>query len=149
MVKTRVIRLHAFRSFLVEGHDQFMNKELFVQVYYDVSLGILQNYETPRLLSSFLCTWFAFRKPWTSQEASENCNHADLAFFDVTRPFHYNALSLDKELQRFVRVCFVCWYVSYVCCHLWCPSLKSVLHTELNFSMLFSGDTKTRKSRTA
>ena len=29
--------------------------------------------------------------------------------FDVTRPFHYNALSLDKELQRFVRVCFVCW----------------------------------------
>ena len=44
-------------------------------------LGVLQNYETPRLLSSFLCTWFTLQKPWTSWEASENCNHADLWHF--------------------------------------------------------------------
>ena len=63
----------------------------------------LQNYETLRLLSSFLSTSFTFQKRAKNRLKT---NHADLTFFDVPRPFHYNALSLDKELQRFFRVCF-------------------------------------------
>ena len=41
MVITRVIRLHVFRSFLVEGHGQFMIKVLFLEVYYDIFAWIL------------------------------------------------------------------------------------------------------------
>ena len=63
----------------------------------------LQNYETLRLLSSSLSTSFTFQK---RAKKRLKTNHADLTFSDVPRPFHYNALSLDKELQRFVRVCF-------------------------------------------
>ena len=63
----------------------------------------LQNYETLRLLSSSLSTSFTFQK---RAKKRLKTNHADLTFSDVPRPFHYNALSLDKELQRFVRVSF-------------------------------------------
>ena len=64
----------------------------------------LRNSEVLRFFSLYLVYFLK-----TNQEACENCNHTALSFFDVHRPFHYNALSLDKELQRFVRVCFVCW----------------------------------------
>ena len=47
--------------------------ELFVQ-----GEGVVVEWPRNIILSSFLCTWFAFQKPWTSWEASENCNHADL-----------------------------------------------------------------------
>ena len=80
-----------------------MNIQLYLEVYYDV-FAKLRNSEAPIFFSLYLVYF-----PNTSQEASENCNHADLTFCDVPRPIHYNALSLDKELQRFVRVCFVCW----------------------------------------
>ena len=45
--------------------DQLMNTciQLFLEVYYDVLLVILQFYETLKLLSSFLCSWFTFQKP--------------------------------------------------------------------------------------
>ena len=60
--------------------------QLFLEVYYDV---FAWNFTKSRncealIFSSLFLVYF----PKTSQEASENCNNADLTFFDVPRPFH-------------------------------------------------------------
>ena len=78
MVKTRVIRLHAFHSFLVEGHDQILNKQLFLEVYYDVFAWNFTKFRNSEALIFFSLYLVYF--PKTGQEASENRYHADLSF---------------------------------------------------------------------